>query len=112
VWRSPEGTLIDITPTLPLDGPLPQEVVPPVRDTDGHLLFLPDDKAFDRPNRFLPLTKNKALVRACRLCKRKEWDLWHSPDGIAKRIEQMQDQLARNRRSQPGGGTVKGRLFP
>jgi hypothetical protein len=92
VWRSPEGVLIDITPRLPFDN-LPKTVVLPLRGTEGHLLFLPDEKAFERPNKFLPLSKNKALVRACRLCNRKEWQLWQSPEANAKRVEKMQKSL-------------------
>jgi hypothetical protein len=90
VWRSPdEGVLIDITPRLPMDN-LPKTVVPPLLDTDGHLLFLPDAKAFEQANKFLPLTKNKAIMRACRLSNRKEWQLRQSPEAINNRIEEMQ----------------------
>jgi hypothetical protein len=80
VWRSPdEGVLIDITPVLPMDN-LPKTVVPPLLDTEGHLLFLPDAKAFERANKFLPLTKNKAL----------EWQLRQCPGAISNRIDEMQ----------------------
>jgi hypothetical protein len=88
VWRSPEGVLIDITPRLPSDN-LPKSVVPPLRDTEGHVFFLPDAKAFERPSKFLPLTKNKALIRACRLRNRHEWQLWHDPEAMAKRVEEL-----------------------
>jgi hypothetical protein len=85
VWRSPDGDFIDITPRLPMDN-LPNDVVPPLVDTDGNLFFLPHDKAHDRPNIFLPLTKNKALVRACRQCSRKEWRLRRDPAAVTKRF--------------------------
>lgn len=88
VWRSPEGLLIDITPVLAMDN-LPKKVIPPLRDTGGYMLFLPDDEAFERPNRFVPLCKNKVLVRSCRRLNRKEWELWHSPDGNSRRVEKV-----------------------
>ena len=88
VWRSPEGVLIDITPMLPLQN-LPEPVLPLLRNMDGYLVFLPDDKAFERPNRYLPLSKNKGLVRACRRWSRHEQQVRRSPEAMAKRIEQI-----------------------
>lgn len=83
VWRSPEGVLIDITPMLPFEK-LP-EALPLLKDTEGHLVFLPDAKAFEAPNRYLPLSKNKALVRTCRRSNRREWQVRHNPELMVKR---------------------------
>ena len=88
VWLSPDGVLIDITPILPLEK-MPEWVVPPLRDTEGHVVFLPDDKAFEQPNKLLPLTKNKALLRACRLRNRNEWKMWQDPKAMSKRVEEL-----------------------
>lgn len=79
VWRSPDGVLIDITPTVPTEY-LPSMAPAILRDTAGRWVFLPDDKAFEQPNRYLPLTKNKALVRRCRRLNRHEWQVRHDPD--------------------------------
>lgn len=87
VWRSPEGTLIDITPMLPMDN-RPNTALLPLRDTEGNLTFLPDANAFE-PNRFLPLTKNKTLIRACHRLNRREWQVRHDPKAMEKRCEQL-----------------------
>ncbi len=88
VWRSPDGVLIDITPILQL-AKMPEWVMPPLRDTEGHVVFLPDDKAFEQPNKFLPMTKNKALLRACRTRNRNEWKMWQDPKAMSKRVEEL-----------------------
>ena len=88
VWRSPEGVLIDITPMLPLEN-WPKPVLPLLRDMEGNLVFLLDDKAFERPNTFLPLSKNKALIRACRRWNRSEQQVRQCPEMMAKRVEQL-----------------------
>lgn len=88
VWRSPEDLLIDITP-MPPAGNWPKPVVPLLRDVEGNLVFLLDDAAFERPNTFLPLSKNKALVRACRRWNRSEQHVRQSPERLAGRVEQF-----------------------
>ncbi len=93
VWRSPDGDLIDITPMLPTHN-LPESVLRPLPDIVGRLVFLPDAKAFKQPNKYLPLTKNRALVKACRQRNRKEWHLWRSPSAIWKRVRRLQRMAA------------------
>jgi hypothetical protein len=97
VWRSPEGMLIDITPTPALHN-LPGTALPLLRDIAGLWVFLPDDKAFNQPNRYLPLSKNKALVRACRRLNRHEWQVRHNPDLLAERVRWLRRVAAGTKR--------------
>lgn len=88
VWRSPDDELIDITPMLPVEN-WPNSVLPLLRDVQGSLVFLLDDTAFERPNTILPLSKNKALVRACRRWNRSEQQVRLSSARLAERVEQL-----------------------
>jgi hypothetical protein len=73
VWKY-DGALIDITPRLDVRKIASPEVVPLV-DENGHMLFLPHDQG-EQPHRFIPLTKNKVLIKKCRQCTRKAWKEW------------------------------------
>lgn len=88
VWRSPEGVLIDITPILPVENWL-KPVLLLLRDMEGSLVFLLDETAFERPSKFLPLSNNKAIIRACRRWNCREQQLRQRPEAMARRIEQL-----------------------
>jgi hypothetical protein len=76
VWRTPEGTLIDITPLR----------ASPVID-GGRLQFLPDDKAtlttsprgtgIARPCRAFPLSKNASVKKAARKFNQTEMERYN-----------------------------------
>jgi hypothetical protein len=68
VWRSPAGEVIDITPRRD-PSLMPAHVISHIV-TEGGTLWLPDPQAQDRPRKYLPLVKDKALARRCRLLSR------------------------------------------
>jgi hypothetical protein len=90
VWESPAGRLVDITPR-------PERFPPgagrPLTDTEGRLIFLPDGSAFRQPNRYLPLTKNKDIIRQCRRLNRQEYQTWSTAGAIEARISKAQRKV-------------------
>jgi hypothetical protein len=75
--RLKDGELIDITPRLPR-GNAEDKYPPALLDANGHMLFLPHDHG-EVPLHYLPLTKNKALARLCRIGTRHAWEISGTP---------------------------------
>jgi hypothetical protein len=94
VWESPEGDLIDITPRLPVPDPVPDDLLPVLKEASGHWLFLPDPKARKRPSRALPLSRNRKLVRDCRRWNRREYQERQNPEVVIKKIMKLHRDLA------------------
>lgn len=98
VWRSPSGDLIDITPRLPPPDPLPDNALPPLKETgSGHWLFLPDPNARERPSRALPLFGDRRLVRACRRWTRQAYLERQNPEAFMAKIRKLHRDSAGTR---------------
>src|SRR5262249_44916870 len=70
VWRRPEGEVVDLTPRRDMSLMPKDALIPRLTAGGGHPLWLPDPQAEDRPRKYLPLVKDKALARRCRLLSR------------------------------------------
>jgi hypothetical protein len=94
VWRDAAGELVDITPRLLMPTSMPRDIVPPVADAEGHLLFLPTDDS-DLPKRALPLTRNKTVLRHCRRLNRVWWAEYQDVAAESARVDRMVDRMRR-----------------
>jgi hypothetical protein len=70
LWMAPDGSLIDVTPTL-----LPEQVAVFLSD-DGAAPIDKGDACWPHPSRAFPLTKNPRSKRLARRVNQQEWTYW------------------------------------
>jgi hypothetical protein len=91
VWHDTRDGLVEITLRLPLPE-LPDYVQTPLFDAQGRLLFLPHDEG-EKPSRYLPLTKNKRVIKECHRVNRELYAEYQEPGAVARRIDAMNKAL-------------------
>jgi hypothetical protein len=88
-----DGELIDITPWQDSDR-CPAAHLLPLLDAQGRLVFLPHNLG-PLGRRYLPLTKQKGVVKQCRQWGQAAWREWNDPELYAAYERRMEAKYAR-----------------